>query len=619
MLLIFVLSTAFDNYSSDEQVLIHPALLPALERFPACTTNPNTILQRGDEGNVLRIGVGAGWQGFPGLFLATHSTDAHDTAIGALVGSYSLTSTTPMNKHGQEGIVTFYYNRELQRVELHMQTDVYWHDGTQMTLDDLVFAYEVIAHPDYTGVRFGMAHFIDIVQGVHGYREGEADYISGLVLSNENRSLYIYYSEPLPPSAMFQGGLWLTPIPRHWLTPVIEEVGHSELEWHPRAREEILGFGPFIIENVLPGESLLLVANDNYWQGAPLVCGIDIEFLSSELIPAAMRAGMFDWAAYQVTDISEFEQLNPDNYNLLGWPSGMQNIINFRLGYVYRDRYGFMTLRPRNDNYPITNIAIRRAMLHAIDRSTIAYVVGYGTQVPAASILHPFNAAEFTDMNFEGWVFDLDLANRILDEAGFIRRDAEGYRLNLDGDHMTFVYGQNWNPANDFIVPLNIYNWSLIGLRVEMYGGDFMEWLELVDIVLGDENEPGPLDIFGLGWSLAANPAPHSLWGSDSTFNMPRYTSPEWKQILIDISSEAAWDVDFLADAYARWERAFFEAAVAAPFTWNLDLVAVNNRVTNYSRARVESFTGVPGNMGPLTWGSHIIGLTAPEPYVNTN
>ncbi|MCL2839191.1 MAG: ABC transporter substrate-binding protein [Defluviitaleaceae bacterium] len=593
---------------------LHPALAAALANFPAYTANTNPILPRGTgTDNVLRIGVGSSTV-LSGLFLRTHSSDALDTSIASLAHPY-LIAWDENNMFTNSGAFSFEVDREANAVIMELQQEVYWHDGVPVTMDDLVFAYEVIAHPDYTGVRFTASSFIPNVVGVEEYREGLVDYISGMVLSNNNRTLRIYYMDPLPPSALFAGGIWVNPIPRHWIGPVIEEVGHEGIEEHPRARHEMLGLGAFEFDTIVPGESVFLTPNDNYWQGTALVDGIYIRLLPFDMVPSAMRAGEFDIAAYQAANLAEFNLMNPTNYQLYGWPAQSVTFLNFRLGYMGEDAEGNPHIQSRDDDHPITNVAIRRAMAYAFDRQTVANVVGQGLWIPAPSVLHPFNAASFMDITRDGFRFDLDHANAILDEAGFTERDADGFRLNLNGEPMTFIYGQHQNPTHEVMVPLNIQNWGLIGLRVEMFEGDFADWNVFTDIVIHGDGV-GPIDIMSMGWNLGSNPNPDSLWGPGSMHNVPRYASPTFQQILDDIASEEAWNPEFLADAYARWEQAFHDEVPAIPFTWNLDLVAVNNRVANYSRVRNDNRSGQPGNMGTSTWHNmHLIGLTAPAPY----
>jgi peptide/nickel transport system substrate-binding protein len=593
---------------------MHPALVAALADYPAFTTNTNAVLPRGTGGdNVLRVAIPSN-SVILGLFLRTHAQEAFDSAIAALTESVFV-SIDAGNVLTSNGIVSFEYDRGRNVVILNMQENVFWHDGVPLTLDDLVFAYEVIAHPDYTSVRYDASSFIPNVQGIEEYRSGESDSISGLRLSNNNRTLHIHYVDPLPPSALFAGGVWLNPSPRHWLTPAIAEVGHEGLEGHIRARDQILGYGAFKIETVIPGESVYLVPNDNYWRGAPLVDGILIQIIPLDMANAAMSAGEYDIAAFGTDQLAEYNLTQPDNFQLLGWPSNSGGYFNFRMGHFVTDADGERAMQLREDDHPIMNIAIRQAIAHSLDRQLIADTVGFGLGVPAPSVLHPFNAGPYINLDLGGYVYDLDLASRILDEAGFTARDAEGMRLDLNGERMTIIYGAHNNATNQVLVPVTIQNLRSIGLRAELYGGDFVEWGMFLDIVAYSD-EIGPIDIFMMGWSFGMNPAPHGLWSETAIFNMPRYTSPTFKRILDDIISDDAWDPEFLADAYRRWEDAFHAELPAVPWLWSLNLLAANNRVTGVNRVRMDNGLNEPGNWTVNTYGTHLIGLTARAPYV---
>jgi len=55
----------------------------------------------------------------------------------------------------QDGAATYEYDVANKTITLHMREGVKWQDGEPVTLDDLVFAYEVICHKDYQGIRYG--------------------------------------------------------------------------------------------------------------------------------------------------------------------------------------------------------------------------------------------------------------------------------------------------------------------------------------------------------------------------------------------------------------------------------------------------------------------------------
>jgi len=614
-----------ENGEAGAGAMIHPALLGLLEEFPHSTLTADdvAILNRGDEGNILRVAC-VGSSTFIGLLLATHVSESFDQSLRGIQDG-ELVAIGPDNRITNNGVATYEIDRAANTITMNMQQDPIWHDGTPLTLDDLVFAFELIGHPDYTGTRFGSSRVGDIV-GIEEFQSGEADYIAGLQLSNNNRTLVIQFKEdaPITPDMQFAGGVWTDPVARHWITPVLEDpdYGHAGLEDHIRARDEVLGWGPFQIESVVVGESYFFTAFDDFWAGAPKVDGVLVEMVHPELIMEALRAGQHDIAQFTPGDVAMYRQIPPTNFQLLGWPAQSYNVFNFRMGDQLVDDDENTYFSPLPDDHPIMNPAIRRAIAYATDRETHVEVFLNGLGIPAPMILHPFNSSLYIDMTFEGFSFDLDKANQILDEAGFTERDEEGFRLDLNGEPMTLVYGAHDNAANQVWVPMNLQNWRYgLDLRIELYGGDFMDWGLFLDYTAFG-TAPHPIDIFIMGWSSGMSPDPTSLWGSPEqagNFNMPRYESPTFTAIFNDILSERAWDdEEFLMDAYRRWAQAFYDEMPGFMYQWSIDLIAANNRVVNISRLREDS--GNPealGNWAQNTWANGLIALTAPAPYVD--
>ena len=608
-----------------EGAMIHPALLELLEEFPFATLTSDdvTILNRGDAGNILRVAC-VGSSTFIGLLLPTHSSESFDASLAGIQDG-GLVSIGPGNRITSNGVATYELDRASNTVTMNMQESPVWHDGTPLTLDDLVFAFELIGHPDYTGTRAGSSQVNNIV-GIEEYQSGEADHIAGLQLSNNNRTLVIQFINPMDPSYMFAGGLWTSPVARHWITPVLEDedYGHANLMNHIRARDDILGWGPFKIDTVVVGESYFFTAFDDFFGGAPNVDGVLVEMVHPELILEALRAGQYDIAQFTPADVAMYRLAPPTNFQLLGWPSQSYNVFNFRMGDQLEDEDGNLYYQPLDADRPIMNLAIRRALAYATDRETHVETFLNGLGIPAPMILHPFNSSPYIDMEFEGFSFDLDRANQVLDEAGFTERDAEGFRLDLNGESMTLIYGAHDNAANQVWVPMNLQNWNSIGLRVELYGGDFMDWTGVFLPYVAFGTTPHPIDIFAMGWNSGMNPDPSSLWGSPEeagNFNMPRYESPTFRAIIDDIKSDRAWDdEEFVMDAYRRFAQAFYDEMPAFLYQWSIDLIAANNRVANVSRLRMDS--GDPealGNWSQSTWANHLIALTAPAPFVDGN
>ena len=589
----------------------HPGLAAVdaiLANFPLALANNNPILQPGDPGNTLRLVVGSNAT-FPGLFEGVMSSEAFDSQIMDFQRS-ALVTTDASFMWTDDGIATLRFDQANNAVELNMQREVYWHDGTPLTLDDLVFAYELMSHPEEdTGIRFVAAHYVPWVVGIEEWRDGTADHISGLVLSNNNRTLRIYYDRPLPPAAQYAGSVWLTPTPRHHLEPAIEEVGWGSLYQHPHARHEALGWGPFIIENVIPGESVLFRANENYHRGRPNIDYVLWQILPTAIYLAAMREGQFDVTINGIpgADFDEHLLYNPNNYTILGQPGTGNGFLYFRTG-TFDER-----VIPREAGWhPIQNVDIRRAFAHAKPQQMISDTINNGLGAPAGTIMNPFNARAFINPAVGGFYFSLERANQILDEAGFTERDADGFRLDLDGSPMYFNFAANDNTFNQLAVPVYLQMWRDIGLDVRLHTGDLVEWNTFLDNVLLSDNWSDEVHLFISNWTMGANPAPHGLWAPDNAFNMSRHTSPEMEGILDDIASQEAFDMTFLMNAYHRWQVYMYENAVASQMFWGIGVTGVNHRVANFDLTRISGYNGIMQRL-------HLLALTAPEAYVNTN
>jgi len=582
----------------------HPALDvldELMTMFPNYINNPGTILQRGDEGNILRALI-ASDSTFPGIFEYTQQHEAFDAQITDLT-MWPLVSLNADFTFGQTGIATIEFAADLYSITLTMRDyDFAWHDGTPFTLDDLVFSYEVIAHPDYTGVRYIPGSFAPLIEGIEEFRDGTRDYISGLVLSNNNRTLTINYTQPLPPSAMYGGGIWLAPSPRHWIEPAIAEVGVADLSGHARIRHEAIGMGPWIIDTIVPGESVLFRANDDFPLGAPNIDYLLWEIVPNALAMAALREGLYDYTINPLpaTFFEEHLLFNADNYRIASTIGNGLGFIYFRVGTVESDDEGPLIM-PREEWHPIMELPIRRALAHSIDFALKAATIQNGLSVPAGTVMTPFNAREFIQADVPGFFFDMALANQILDEAGYTERGPDGFRLDLDGNPMYFNAAFNDNTFNQQAVPTFLQNWREIGLDVRLFQDDLIEWTVFVDNLLNSDNWTPDVHIHLSNWSMGANPSPTGLWGRRVPFNMARHYTPEFQGILDDIISPQAWDSDFMADAYSRWQWYMYNNAVAAPTFWSIQTFYVNNRVTGVDLESRDGNASVA--MQSLNWG----------------
>ena len=536
----------------------------ANERFPS---NINTGASH-VEGTTLMVGMSAA-SPWPGVFGgAVFSTGAEDSDIAAIAGLGSgVLSISDAGTWGQEGIATFAHNLENHSIILTQTVDVFWHDGTPLTLADLAYAYYVLANPDYTGIRFSGP--TTRVVGIMDYHNGYASHIEGLVLSNNNRTLTIYF-DTLTPDMMFPGSFWTAPMPRH----IFENIPVADMANSPYVLTNPIGWGPFIVEHIVPGESVMFVRNDNYVWGRPHVERIVLERVAPELAGTAMASGRYD-VLLRFGTAFYADYSNPSNFQFLGTLDWGYQYISFRLGHFDFDN----NVNVYSPNRTMSNPALRRAMAFAIDHASVSELLFDGLQFPATSVMTP-NFTGLMDLTVPAIQYNPELANQILDEAGFTTRDAQGYRNHPDGSPLTVTWAEGTSPLDDTIVPLYINFWREIGVRVELWRGQTHAGPYLWD-VLDYDADNDEIDMYWARWTNIGNPSPVGRWGH-SIWNPSRYISPELEAIFEGLIAEENWDEEYLRAAYSRWQWYVYENAFFLPTRWVVSLTAVNNRVAAF-------------------------------------
>lgn len=574
---------------------VHPltAMDNVLARFPLYVNTGRAHLP----GTTFRFGIGASTP-WPGMFGgAVFHTSVEEAHISDLIGtSTSLFSTTEFFQFGQDGIVNWSYDLNAGTFTMNMQYDVYWHDGVPLTLNDLVFAYEIIAHPLYDGIRLN-DHILNIV-GVNEYNNGEVDYISGLVLSNNNRTLTVHFHDMGPSLLYF--GIWTAPTPRH----IFEHIPVQDMSASPEVRINPIGWGPFKVENIVPGEALSLVRNENYVFGAPLIESMIVERVVPELLPAALEDGRFDLAAFPLQYYHDHQ--NPTNFTFLGALTGEYWYVSFRLGHWDAEN-GVNVSDPTRK---MANVNLRRAMAYAVNDIELTEGLFHGLQFPAASNV-PAHHRALIDESVPGFPFDPDRARELLDEAGFIDIDGDGFREDPNGEQLTIMWAFPTDDNEDIIVQFYIQQWAAVGLRVELWRGRTHDRVYLWD-VLDFDNDNDEIDIYWGRWVPGFDPSPAGSWGH-VMWNPARYTSPEYDAIIDSLNSSEGWDPQFMQQAYSNWQWYWYNNLPYYPVTWRINLLAVNNRVTRWD-TRVQ-YNLIPASGTSPEFGWHMVGLSAENPY----
>ncbi len=551
----------------------------AASRFPTIAINPNPSI----EGGTLKVALVSS-SAFTGVLNPCFYEDNYDAQLLGWF-SESLLSFDENFIADQDGAATYDYNVKEKTVTLHMRAGVKWQDGKPVTLDDLVFAYEVICNKDYGGFRFNET-FANVI-GVEEYHSGKADTISGLKLSEDGMALVIHFKEFYP--SILAGGFWTNPIPRHYYG----DIAVKDMAADGKTRSYPIGFGPFKVKNIVPGESVEFEGFSGYWRGKPKLDGVIVTVVKPELVPAAMKEGKFDIAEFSTQQYQYY--MEPANYKYLGQIQTAFSYTGFKLGKWDAKKNENIY----NPDAKLADVRLRQAIGYAVDNQAIAEHLYHGLRFLATTVITPRHTA-YQNTQLKGYVYDPEKAKRLLDKAGYQDVDGDGYRETPDGEKLTITWATMDGENADIIAQFKIQCWKEVGLRVKLYHGRLTEFNAFYEAVEGDDPA---IDMYDAAWSTGYNPNPSVLWGRNSAANYTRYTSDSFDAIISGISSGKAWEDAFLSQKYKEWQEAFFKEAPAIPTLWRIELVAVNNRVKNYEDISND-----------IKQTYHLIELTAKEP-----
>ncbi|CAM4018299.1 oligopeptide ABC transporter substrate-binding protein [Alkalicoccus chagannorensis] len=467
--------------------------------------------------------------------------------------SYTDFETEPNLAHNWE------WSDDNLTVTFELEEGVMWHNGEELTAEDFEFAYEVIADPDYQGMR-GVN--VDRIEGYDEYRAGDADSIEGVEIEDD----YTF-------SVTFQDAyannleqLWGYPMPKEHL----EHLEVAEMEDSSEIREEPVGLGAFEVTSVTPGEVVEFEAFEDYWKGAPNLDEVEYRIIDGSQAGEFLAQGEVDIIELEPTQAGPLEdnedvtleEIEALSFSYLGFKlgewDGEENVMN---------------------NPKFESQELRHAIAHAIDREGIIeeFNEGYGQVVNAPESSIRWSYPDESDLN--QYEYDLERSQELLEEAGYEDVTGDGFVEDPDGEEFTINIAAMDSPA-DIAEPRAQYiiqTMQEAGLNAQLMDGQLYDFNLFYDLV--EEDDPD-IDMFMGAWGLAtADPDPSGLWRSDSPSNYPRWVSEESDELIAEGISEEALDQDYRQEVYQEWHQLVNEELPMIPLNSPENIYGINNDV----------------------------------------
>ena len=320
-----------------------------------------------------------------------------------------------------------------------------------------------------------------------------------------------------------------------------------------------VGSGILKFEEFKVGEYVRLSRFDNYHGQKTKLDGVVIKLQPTETATAAFAAGDIDLVN---------PPANLENYDIMT-STGIGNVQEFvGNGYNY---VGFNLRNPK-----LSDKRVRQALAYGLNRELFIENQWEGFASVCNTPISPVSWAYPDPTTLNNYDYDVDKANALLDEAGWVDSDGDGIR-DKDGVKLSLV----WTAYNDVDWPLNLIalakeEWKEIGVELEP---ELMEFNAVAEKVF-DKQE---FEMYNMGWSLSIDPDPTQIFGAESDvlggYNAVGFHNDRAEEIFALGTQE--YDQDKRAELYKEWAVIANEEL---PYLFNAyrnEIWGVNNRVKN--------------------------------------
>ncbi len=288
-----------------------------------------------------------------------------------------------------------------------------WHDGRPVVVDDVILAF-----------RVGTDDTIAV-------RDREPERFMERIVAQDAKTFVINWKQPYPwANQLVQRQL--EPMPEHIMGSVYAAGDPEAFLNHPFwSSVAYVGTGPFVLSAWEPGAQVVFRAFDDYFMGRPKLDEITFRIISdSNTVVANVLSGNVD-GTLGIT-LGQRAGVTVKN-QWAGTDAGQVVTTPVRFRYIQ------IQLDPARTQQPaLSDLRVRRALAHAIDRETLFEVVTERTGPPAAVPVSP-NDPLFpaVDRAVTKYPWDPDRALALLREAGWSRRGDQlvndaGQQFTLD-------------------------------------------------------------------------------------------------------------------------------------------------------------------------------------------
>jgi ABC-type transport system substrate-binding protein len=386
-------------------------------------------------------------------------------------------------------------------IEFFLRPGVLFHDGHELTAEDVKFTYEAIVDPKNLSPRVPDYEPVKQVTVVDPYTVR-------IVYKRLYSPAFATWGMGILPAHLLNDGALAAEAAQRGQSPEAFTMRQS------RYRRRPVGCGPFVFNEWKSDRYVRLKRFDDYWEGAA-----NYREYVMRIIPDPLTQEM-EFYAGTVDDYS----VQPHQVARLSQDDRFQNFSGTAFGYTY---IGYNQRRE-----PFNDVRVRKALGMAIDAQQIIDYVLYGQ---GERITGPFvKQTDFYDHAIDPLPYDPEGAVALLASAGWTL-GSDGY-MQKDGRRLAFtLITNNGNPLRKAILAIAQDAWRKIGIQVET---DLLEWSVFIQKRVNQLD----FDALILGWSMGIDPDLFQIWHSSQSgpfqLNFVGFANAEADDLILNIRQE---------------------------------------------------------------------------------
>ena len=472
----------------NNMVNIYSKDITDVETGPVC--NWSKALANAKSANADNSIISGITSGFNGVFSPLYATTANDQYVVNMIYQplydynadselYPVLAADEAPTLAEDGMSVTYHLKEGQKFS----------DGSDLDANDVKFTFTLLADPDYAGsVNDGI--FNDYIEGWKEYQTGDAEEVTGIVVEDPYTVTFKFSDENCDAvNNISTVGI---------LSDTQYEYTKGDLGDYKNKNDEPMGSGPYVLNSFDKSVGVSLVKNPEYTgDGAYSIEKVIIKIIASGTELSALQSGDINYLA---------ENFEP------GVVGPAVKDENLAYDTYFRSSEGYFTFNCVDG--ATQDVAVRQALAYATDRQGFvdayyAYPEGDEADIalgyvpvafwsPVAEGTGVLTTGEETEDGVVNYTFDMDKANKILDDAGWVKGD-DGIR-EKDGQKLEIKFlASADNPVIEMILPMIKKTWGDLGADVKE---SVVDWTTLSDTVSSDNLDRSGWNVFFMALSF---------------------------------------------------------------------------------------------------------------------